>query len=79
MLLVAALATGVSSHLFFIAPMMAKLKGKPKSFAANNPVLVPVVSFLITCVMFPVMICILLSENLGKIFSQTIEQSFGEE
>jgi hypothetical protein len=80
LILVAALATGLSSHLFFVSPMMKKLKTtKPGSFAAKNRILVPVVSFIIACITFPVMMLILLSSSASQIFSDTIEASFGQE
>lgn len=80
LILVAALATGLSSHLFFVSPMMKKLLAtKPNSFAANNRILIPVVSFIIASITFPIMMLILLSGTASKIFSDTIEASFGQE
>ena len=79
-ILISALATGACSHLYFIAPMMKKLLAiKPNSFAAKHKFMVPFVSFFISSFTFPLMILILLSDNLGAIFSATIEESFGQE
>lgn len=79
-LLIASLSTGFCTHLYIIGPLMKKLKAeKPGSFAANFPLLVPTTCFVLSSIFFPVMMMIIISDNMSKIFHDSLEGSLGEE